>query len=201
MSINLFFFLIYQMAKRRKSTPRASKSLRPQASKERRLVEKGEFVDSLDPPNHMVGLDECTEKEVQQMQVSRGMRWPLMKLQKTTDDGLAGVFVDAAHGEAHWEAWAAHPPSWMDPHLFVRMARKDSRVRGILESAVKRNSRSTWKKLAPLLDEIFAEVYLPYMFRKFENEARDLLAQWMIRQEAWRATNPNNQKKRNRRGN
>jgi len=182
------------MAKRRRKASRTQETTRTRKPKERKLIEKGEFVDSLDPPNHTVALDECSEQEIQEMRISRGCRWPLMKLQESSDGGLAGVFVDLIHGEEHWSAWSEHPPSWMDPHLFVKMARDDPRVQDILQVAVKRNSRATWKKLVPLLDEIFAEVYLPYVFQKFEGEARDLLAQWLVRQEAYRETDPRNPK-------
>lgn len=154
------------------------------------MIEKGHYVDPMPPPNHLVPIDFATEEEVQRLRLSAGTRWPLMQLESEDPGGLAGTFVDPCHGERHWQYWIAHPPSWMDPVVFVKMAQEDERVAKLLETVVKRNDKEAWKKLVPLLDEIFEQAYLPYVFRKFEGSARDQIAQWMLRQAAYRKTQP-----------
>ena len=179
------------MKKRRRA--KAAKKTASRARKEpqeAKLVEKGVFVAPMPPPNHLVPVDFASECEIRRLRLSAGQRWPLMQLASEDPGGLAGTFVDPCHGERHWSYWIAHPPSWMDPVIFVKMALEDSRIAKLLDTAVRRNDKNAWKKLSPLLDEVFAEVYLPYVFRKFEGSARDQLAQWMLRQAAYRKTRP-----------
>lgn len=169
------------MAKRKK-TPARDYTPRTRVPKERPLYE-GEFVDGLDPPNHMLFLDQMTEecREACGKLFSRRYIWPLTSAMRETDDVKTGVFVHEMHGEKHWSEWADHPPTWMDPHLFLNMALADERVQKILRVCYKKNDRHAWKRLLGLFQEIFDEQYMPTIMERFEEEGAPMIAQWIIR--------------------
>lgn len=178
-----FSYWSWQMAKRKRSRkalpPTAGKPLHTKP-KEKPLYDGG-YVDALDPPNHLLALEALPEaaRAACGSVLSRKYRWPLTSATTGRDEG--GIFVHACHGAEHWNEWADHPPTWMDPHLFVDMAEADPRVQRILRVAYKKNDREGWKHLVSLFEQIFDEQYLPLMLEKFAEEAVPLLAQWLLR--------------------
>jgi hypothetical protein len=139
---------------------------------------QGESVSCMPPPNHLLPI----EARPQAAEVH--YRWPLAMAMRTTDQGLAGVFVADNWDKDHWTDWAGQPPTWMDPHLFVAIALQDERVQRVLRVSFKKNDPQGWKHLAPLLQDIFVNVFQPQMQELFEQQAKPLLAQWMIRNNA-----------------
>lgn len=191
------FAYLSAMPRRKKTTVARAKPARAKAPT-RALIEKDEFVDSMDPPNHNVPLSPSSGEEVKRLRLAPSSQWPIMQLLGTRDDELFGIFVAEEHGNEHWHHWTAHPPSWMDPELFVRMAKESPEVQAVLEQAIEKNDRNAWKKLLPLLDQVFEEQYLPYVFEQFLGNARDLLAQWLLRNAAFEATAPDSPRKQKR---
>lgn len=159
--------------------------------KEPKPLYAGDAVDGMDPPNHMVPL--LHEPD------NREYRWPLLRLRYVDAESgdHCGLFFDAYHGDGHWE-WSDRAPTWMDPELFLRMCKKDPRVGRILAEAFKQNQTGpATRKLPEILDELFDEVYLPYVIEHFE-EARDCLIQWMVRNYAYIKTDPTKKKRRSK---
>ena len=164
------------MAKKKKTA--APKRARPR--KETPLYE-GEFVTGLDPPNHNFPLEKMSEKDLKALGIPRRYRWPLTaaltsKLGKTT-----GLFVSPIHGDEHWQEWADHPPTWMDPHYFLYLAKSDQKIQRILRTAFKKNDLEAWKRLHKEFQRIFDQEYLPRIIEAFDGEASEVLAQWMLR--------------------
>ena len=173
------------MAKRKKT----SRGYTPQTNvpKDRPLYE-GEIVDGMDPPNHMLALNTTDEnnRELRGQPFGRRYRWPMTSGLVDLHDGetRTGVFVHEKHGADHWADWDDHPPTWMDPHLFMDLALQDERVRKILRVCYKKNDRHAWERLVPLFQQIFDEQYLPTIIERFEEYGAAFIAQWMIRHHA-----------------
>lgn len=185
------------MAKRRRRRKtKSSTSQNGQSESSRTRKKKGtpihtnECVDGLDPPNQLVPVcdrDDCDE-------LGYYFRWPLVlchQWDEQAESRLAAVFVEPRWHQALGSyQWKDHPPTWMDPHTMLEWAWQDPRVQELCEKAFKSNRQEDWKKLAPLLAEIFETKYLPHIIYKFEEEAKPLMAQWLLRKYAYQQTEP-----------
>ena len=154
------------------------------------MLHENEHVACMDTPNILVPLDDTEEMD----NLGLYKRWPLVMLEafdENAGEQLGAVFVDAERHKTpyHYE-WKNHPPTWMDPHLLMEMARKDPRVQKVCRVAFKKNDLEAWKRLMPLLRETFDEEYLPYVIERFEKMALKLLAQWLLRSHGYRKTDP-----------
>jgi len=134
----------------------------------------------------MLAIDTIAEdaRELCGKLFGRRYRWPLTMSMTKHDDGNLAVFVHETHGAKYWDDWADHPPTWMDPQLFVELALADERVQKILQICYKKNDPTAWKRLLPLFQEVMDEQYLPMMLERFDETAAPLLAQWLIRHHA-----------------
>lgn len=167
------------MAKRKPPPPKKIK--RP--SKPPQLYER-DLVACMPPPNHMLILEDSEDFD----RLGLYYRWPLVMLE--TKDRM-GVFVDCKRHKTPFRyVWQDHPPTWMDPHLFIEMCWADPRVKAVCEVAFKKNDPNAWKRLAPLMQEVFDNEYLPYIIEHFEQQALEPLAQWLLRRHAMRMTDP-----------
>ena len=184
--------------KKSKAIPSTDDALRRTKKKEKKLYD-GNIVDGLDPPNHAVPLDELNIKDIDfSFLLSPGLKWPLTRTMMESKTGLrmAGVFVDEHYGEDHWSTWADHPPTWMDPHLFVRLCKSEPRIDKICAIAFRKNDPEAWKRLLPMLTKVFDEQYLPTIIDKFEEDALAIIAQWMLRRFAFRQIDRPEKKKK-----
>lgn len=161
-------------------------------SKKRKPKElySGECVDSMDRPNLLVPLESCDDIP--------SRFFPLLKIILEDEDGdrddACGLFFDPMHGPNWWE-WHDRAPTWMDPHLFVKMAEKHKRLQQCLAVCFKRNSeRPAVKDMPEMLDEVMEE-YLEYMLDRFEL-AKPLLVSWLVRNYCSKETNPSKQRKK-----
>lgn len=186
--------------RKRKSLPPTDEET-TKRTKEKKLHE-GTMVDGLDPPNHMVPLDELnTLGEDFSFLIGAHFKWPMVRLMMESRTGmrLAGVFVDEFYGEDHWGAWADHPPTWMDPHLFVRLCDQEPKIARICAIAFRKNDPTAWKRLMPYLSKVFDEHYLPLIIEKFEEDAHKLIAQWILRRFASKKLDEPQDKKKKKR--
>lgn len=173
--------------RRRKALPPTSDTPRSRQPKERPLYE-GDSVMGLDVPNHNFCFDvEAEDSPLREMLGKRmnKYRWPLTSAVRNSEDEedlggrTVGVFVDTRYGDTHWGDWCDHPPTWMDPHLFIELAMEDERVMRVLRVAFKKNDPNAWKRLQHLFDEIFDEKYLPLIMERFA-EAIPMMTQWLV---------------------
>jgi hypothetical protein len=86
-------------------------------------------------PNHVVPV-----------RVTYSTPFPLLKI--TTEDEPPGfryrkpIFYDTQYGEPSFDYPAYDvPPTWMDPMIFVQMARQDPEIVEILKQRKERNKR------------------------------------------------------------
>ncbi len=97
------------------------------------------------------------------------------------DESHEAVFSDPTELTGPGGYFGNEPPTWMDPHLLVRMAMQRPEVQKLLAEAFQRNKLSVYRKrLQELLQTVFEEDYLPYMFEKFGGYASEITAQWML---------------------
>jgi len=166
---------------------KANKPPAPPAAKERKLY-YGESVAWMDIPNNLLSYIAKGEDELADSKFDppRRQRWPLLAAaaRGKNDPEAQPIFVDKFYGVKHWEDWVDHAPSWMDPHLFLRMAVEDERVQRILRVSFAKNDPHAWSRLLPLFQEIMDTRYLPYVFERFEREAAATMAHWLIRNNA-----------------
>lgn len=132
---------------------------------------KREHPDSLRAPNHMVPLTIPAKPEKR----AASQRYPLLQLALPDSPGSGQpgqlAFFDKLHKlVCAYDRDTGSPPSWMDPEVFVRMVRQDPRLA--------KQKRWSAKQLAPILQEVFEETYLPYMLDRFE-EVLPLLVEWL----------------------
>jgi hypothetical protein len=106
-------------------------------------------------------------------------QWPLACLLKSDEGNTAGVFVHPRYGTTHWSEWADQPPTWMDPHLLVDMARSDPEMKSLLDRAFKKNDVAAYKQIQVCLQRIFEEEYLPWMIGEFLEHALNPVAEWL----------------------
>lgn len=165
------------MGKRRKRVLPPTEE-KPKRAREPRLYE-GRIVNRLPPPNHRVSVDVLAEDERAMLGtvIGRYSRWPTLTL-KTADRGF--LFVAESHGSEFEADWAEHPPTWMDPQLFIELASQDPDVQRVLRVAFRKNDPAGWKHLIKHLQRVFDEQYLPYVCARFDEEAAPLLARWLL---------------------
>lgn len=132
-------------------------------------------TDGMGYPNQLVSMHDGGDK------------YPLMKIVSRTDKGFAGLFVDEIHGEDHWIAWESHPPSWMDPELFVKMAADSTAVVEVIHRICDNGSSDNTALIAQL-EAVFTEIYLDFVFRKFE-KAAPFMAEWLVADEIRKRNN------------
>ena len=116
--------------------------------------------------------------------------WPLLTLKKIGGDREDYLFVMPSYNEHSWPSDVEHPPSWMDPELLIRMARKDPDVERLIEESQKKQSKSPAKPLAEKLTEIFVNTYLPFVEQQFEKGCAAALADWLIANRAYEMADP-----------
>jgi len=180
------------MGKRRKAASKPSRV--GSRAKEPKLVEGGNPA-CMPPPNHLVSVEDCDDMD----HLGLYLRWPLVQLMDRGEDETLGVFVDTKrHRVEHCYQWKDHPPTWMDPHIFVDMLLKDERVQKVFRIAMKKNDPDAWKRIMGIAREVFDEQYLPYVMGKFE-KAIPFLTQWALRCHATKETDPSKPKKKARR--
>jgi hypothetical protein len=178
------------MAKRTRARSRGTKNrqkTQKQLDRETQLYE-GEFVAPLEPPNHLVPKAETRRRKP----ASAYLQWPLVLLHQLDEesDSKLPVFIDQRHNPDGSYQWQDHPPTWMDPHLFLSIAWKDKEVRDLCHRAFTQNDRRQWRALAKVLQRVFDEKYLPELLDRFDQQAAPLLAQWLIRRYAYEKTDP-----------
>lgn len=161
---------------------------KPLPQKERKLYH-GESVAWLPAPNNLVPTHVATEESRTgpSHQFARYRMWPLIAATTRPQDRSQDnkpIFVDEFYGVKHWEDWVNHAPTWMDPHLFIRMAMEDERVQKILRVSFHKNDPDAWERLLPLFQEILDSKYLPYVIERFERDAAAVMAHWLIRNNA-----------------
>lgn len=172
------------MAKKKKAAKPYAPT--PPKAKERKLY-YGENVSWMDMPNNLMSTYVQTEEEHQRTKLPRRYMWPLIAAATKPEDygeDNQPIFVDEFYGVKHWEDWVNHAPTWMDPHLFLRMAVEDERVQKILRVSFKKNDPDAWERLLPLFQEILDTRYLPYVIERFERDAAAVMAHWLIRNNA-----------------
>lgn len=171
------------MARKAKLLPPADgKKVKPRADVE--ALHDGRLVAGMSPPNHMLPLDPDPDSR------STRRRWPLVSAMRPVSDKAAeagdkrqqvGVFIDPGYPVDHWTEWNDQPPTWMDPHLLVRMAFKDPAIEKLLDTAFTDNTLSKTKSLEQALVRVFVETYLPTIKRRFEQQATSCVAEWLQR--------------------
>lgn len=136
------------MSRRRRRKP---KPVSPEPVKTR------ERLDSLGYPNHLVPLTKTSGC------------WPSIWLRAPDESQTwASAFVDGMHGVFDGYIWENHPPTWMDPELFLNLALQDEQVAALCQQMREVNSRDRLKELEALLLELFKEKYLRYIFSRFK---------------------------------
>lgn len=150
-----------QRARRRKGEPHILES---------RREDEEANPGKMKPPNHLVSAWGSGKNP-----------YPLLLIQAPNAEGRnQPIFSDSRYGDAYMDYWLAEsPPTWMDPQLFCCMALQDPQVREQLQAMAGRGSRRTAKVLEPLLDNVFENAYLGYLFLKFA-AARPYVAEWLV---------------------
>lgn len=161
---------------------------KPPRVKERKLYH-GENVSWMDLPNNLMStfLETEESRKGDGYEFPRRNMWPLIAATVKSEDygeDNKPIFVDDHYGAKHWEDWVNHAPTWMDPHLFIRMAMEDERVQKILRVSFHKNDPDAWERLLPLFQEILDTKYLPYVIEQFEKHAAEVIANWLIRHNA-----------------
>lgn len=140
--------------------------------------------DSMDCPNHMAPLRLFPE-DVPAKPIDESLYhdFALLHLQKPSGPGSgqpAGVlFVDDRYGLLKWvDRSTQAPPTWMDPEVFIRQVLAKPRAAAIVRRYKERGTSGQRLKLQALLQQVFEEEYLVYLFQQFET-AKPLLAEWL----------------------
>lgn len=129
-----------------------------------------EPLDSLTPPNHMVPLTSHPTFSP----------YPLLTLRHKLGDRDKYLFVDESYGPDTWPCSKEHPPSWMDPEVFAKMAQADSEISELIEDCIARQTRAPIKRMLPMLQRVFEEAYLPMMLELFDDSRKAVLAEWLV---------------------
>jgi hypothetical protein len=146
-------------------------------------LHSGDMTKSLPPPNHLLPLEIPPAGK----ELAPRYRWPLvMAERRATLDEMANdlppllrIFTSTLHGE-YVAGQHDHPPTWMDPHVLVALAEQQDEVLEILEEAWRTNNASLYRKLEPLLADVFERLYLAYVRHEFDKHAKPVIAEWLI---------------------
>ncbi len=121
------------------------------------------------PPNHLVS----TVVSVQDP-------FPMLRLRGREDHDPRQwklLFFHPRYGEPFYDFQPRQgPPTWMDPSLFVAMAEEDPRVQALQRRGLSDHNR---RELVAILQDIFSERYLDYLFGAF-HRAAPYLAEWLL---------------------
>jgi hypothetical protein len=167
------------MARRKKRSPTP-----PPATAESRanqLVLRDGNGARMDSPNNLVPVD-----------ISWRNQFPLLQIRarELPEDSRRSkmLFYGKQYGEPYSDYPAELvPPTWMDPMLFVAMARHTITVPDILNEALASNNvKHGRRKLTEALRLVFEQIYLPYVVRMFD-EALPFIAEWLVCNCAYRA--------------
>lgn len=144
----------------------------------------------LDPPNMFVPLEVTALGDALAAKLPAHLAWPLVMVlrQEIDDNGRSQhrpVFVDnETLGPDYPFELGNYPPTFMDPHVFVRMAVANERVRAVLDACVAKNSLTPARdKLPELLEEVLDE-YLAYLIERFA-EVKETFTEWLPRHWYW----------------
>lgn len=170
------------MSRKRRARVRPPSGAEPPAGRAKPPTDSlhdGKFVAGFPPPNHMLPLGVLKSTHVQ-VDSMRKLRWPLAQAQ-SSDHPYPSLFVDPQHlSDEHYHG-GNEPPTWMDPHLLVRMAMQRPETEQLLERAFKANKLSRpVADLQALLRKVFEEDYMPYLFQHFWGFPAELIARWML---------------------
>ena len=137
-------------------------------------------IDGMNAPNHNIPLDWALEDGSSSIEEL----YPVLQLKVPESKG-SGAAVGHAFFDPSYESSGvtgkSEPPTWMDAVLFVELADKSEEVRALARKCVKKNAATDAdiRKMEGILQGLFEEQYLVYMFEKFE-ACRGLLAEWLL---------------------
>lgn len=143
------------MAKRKK------RELPPHGSQPTREAPK-QRIDSLDPPNHLpITLD---NPALLKIFIKEREAW--------------GAFVALRHAKAGslWQDC----PSWLDAQVFADMLLKHEPARELAATMAASGELDGIPVLAKIVQQVFEDQYLPWLFQRFDGPRRGLLARWLV---------------------
>jgi hypothetical protein len=137
-------------------------------------------IDGMSVPNHNIRLDWALEDGSETIEEL----YPVLQMKvpecKGSGSAIGYAFFDHSYKSSGIYG-KSEPPTWMDPVIFVEMADKSEEVRALARRCVKKNfaADADMRKMEGILQGLFEEQYLVYMFDKFE-ACRGLLAEWLL---------------------
>ena len=166
---------------------RKTKVLPPKEKKKPKIKE---YQGGMGVPNHntstLVSKTPGSEKDL------ITQKFPMLRLALSEKEGAnvtTLAFFDECYDMTHFPGEYTcpitgsvyHPPTWMDPEIFVRMLLDDP---GVLNSArILSKGENTPKKrygLRTCIELVFTDKYLPYMFEKLTEGVDDVLAEFLV---------------------
>jgi hypothetical protein len=135
---------------------------------------QGELADGLEPPSHNSPLTADPEF----------FPYPLMHTKAYVDDEQHArpPWIDPKYAYDYLAFFERPrlPPTWMDPEMFVEMAKLHPRITRILETCYRRNNQKLGRKELPeLLDRVLEVGYIPYLRNRFA-QFRWIFVQWLM---------------------
>ena len=110
---------------------------------------------------------------------------PAAVLQVNTERfGIIGAFVEPAHGDRHWSEWKDHPPTWMDPEVFLSLCERDAECRKTRDRYLKRPTDANLRELQAQMTRVFQHEHLPRVIMNFDHAA-GVLAEFFAASEAY----------------
>lgn len=140
----------------------------------------------LDSPNLSVELDLTPLADLRKAKLPHSMAWPLIRVLRAEIDELGRsqhrpVFVDdETLGPQYPDNLGDHPPTFMDPHLFVRLAQARPEIQEVLDECLASNSLVPAREKLPELLEAVLDDYLAELVVRYA-EVQQVFVEWLPR--------------------